>query len=157
MRFQEHLPSSAGAARTCYCSCAASPAGKQGTAATTIAGSHTSFPLPVPLALQHPSDTYRTQIHRASKGQSRITSQPSFSSDQGPLLCYLTHNHTEVYSKRSVVMLKIKLGNTCFHSTLPHMQAPIKQTGWHLSGPMSHSHVRGHFAALLPLLELHSA
>lgn len=32
------------------------------------------------------------------------------------LLCYLTHNHAEVYSERSVVMLKIKLGNTTTHA-----------------------------------------
>lgn len=158
MRLQEHLPSSAGAAKTCCCSCAASPAGQRGTGATTLAGSRPSFPLPVPLGLQHPSDTRGTRIHRASKGKSCTTSQPGLSSDQGPLLRYLTHNRSEVYSKRTIITLKIKLDKTCFGSTLPTAHANAlssKQRG--TFQPPCPSVTGGCFVVLLPLLELHSA
>lgn len=135
VRLQEHLPSSAGAAGTCCGSSAASPAGKQGTGATTLAGSRPSFPLAVPLGLQRPSDTRRTHIHRASKGKSCTTSQAGLSPHQGPLLRYLARNGSEVYSKMTIIMLKIKLDKTCFGSPPPRVQTHIKQTARHLSAP----------------------
>lgn len=48
-------------------------------------------------------------------------------SDQGLLIYYLTHNRSEVYSKRTIIMLKIKLVLVQHHHTCKHI--PSKQRG----------------------------
>lgn len=144
MRLQEQL------CRTCCCSSAASPAGKRGTGATTLAGGRPSFPLPVPLGCS----IRQTRICRASKGKSCTTSQPGLASQRGPLLYYLTPHRSEVYSKRTNIMFKIKLVSVQRFCTY---QTRIKQTVWHLPALMSHSHIQGCFVTLLPPLELHPA
>lgn len=62
-----------------------------------------------PGVLEHSSGTYKACSQRASEGKIYTITQPSFSSDQGPLLHYLTRNHSEIYSNRIIVMVKIKL------------------------------------------------
>lgn len=66
------------------------PSWESGSVATTEAGSGPSSPLPAPLGPQHPSDTCRTRIHRASNSSCCTTSQASCSSGQGPPL-HISH------------------------------------------------------------------